>query len=380
MAEVIVQECPVYDLEVVTAKLDAGLALLGGWKRFVHPGQKVLLKVNLIGPKTSGSAAVTHSEFVRALVRILKREGCEVWIGDSSGGAIAGMAPTKRAFEVSGLQKVAALEGAILKNFDREGAVEVTPPGKKNRLYLARPLFEADLVINLPKLKTHSAGVYTGAVKNFFGCVPGLRKAAYHQAAPDPGDLGQVFSDIHRTVKAGLHIMDGVIAMDGSGPTAGRVYPAHKVLISTDPLALDTVAARMIGLTAEEIPTLRAAIADGLGVSDLNRIVLDGDYHTIPVLHGFKVPRARPSGGGSRFLIRLIDFFKTRPRIQTRICKNCNTCVDSCPVGAIDRDNKRIDDAKCIECLCCHELCMYKAVRLKHDHWLAGLLTGFKEE
>ena len=349
MAEVIIQECPGYDLQVLTAKLNEGMALLGGWGRFIRPGQKVLLKVNLIGPKTSESAAVTHSEFARALTRILKREGCEVWIGDSSGGAIAGIAPTKRAFETSGLQKIATEEGAILKNFDREGVVEITPPGKTNRLYLARPLFEADLVINLPKLKTHSAGVYTGAVKNFFGCVPGLRKAAYHQAAPDPGDLGQVFSDIHRSVKAGLHIMDGVTAMDGAGPTAGKVYPAHKILISTDSLALDTVAARMIGLGVEEIPTLRAAIADGLGVSDLNRIKLAGDYHTIPMLHGFKIPRPRRTKGGSQFLIRLIDFLKTRPRIQTKICKNCNTCVDSCPVGAIDRDSKRVDDTKCID-------------------------------
>ena len=134
-----------------------------------------------------------------------------MWVGDSAGGAIAGLAPTTEAFEVSGLMRVALEEGVEIKNFDREGVVEVlaphTPQGK---MFLAKPMFDADVVINLPKLKTHSAGMFTGAVKNLYGCIPGLKKAEYHRHAPNPKDLGHVIVDIHRATKVTLHIMDGV--------------------------------------------------------------------------------------------------------------------------------------------------------------------------
>src|SRR5690606_11297615 len=110
-------------------------------------------------------------------------------------------------------------------------------------IYLAKPMFEADLVINLPKQKTHSAAIYTGAVKNLFGCIPGLRKAEYHRLAPRQEELGEVICDIHQAVPVGLHIMDGILAMQGEGPTAGEVYRGEKIIMGTDPLALDTVAA-----------------------------------------------------------------------------------------------------------------------------------------
>ncbi|HML68124.1 MAG TPA: DUF362 domain-containing protein [Clostridia bacterium] len=121
MNRVIVQECKSYDLESVIEKINSAIDLLGGWSLFVKPHDRVLLKVNLIGPKTSETAAVTHSEFVRAMVRILMGIDCDVWIGDSSGGAIAGIAPTAQSFKVAGYERVAQEEGALIKNFDREG-------------------------------------------------------------------------------------------------------------------------------------------------------------------------------------------------------------------------------------------------------------------
>ena len=111
-----------------------------------------------------------------------------MWIGDSAGGAIGGIAPTMQAMKVAGYEKVAEEEGALIKNFDREGAVGITPrSGMEETMYIAKPYMEADVVINLPKYKTHSAGIYTGAVKNVFGCIPGLRKAKYHKWRRTPG-------------------------------------------------------------------------------------------------------------------------------------------------------------------------------------------------
>ena len=126
-------------------------------------------------------------------------------------------------------------------------------------------VLEADVVINVPKLKAHQQMLVTCGVKNLFGCIPGLRKAEYHRLAPNPRDLGHMLTDIHQAVKVGLHIMDGVIAMQGEGPTAGEVYPAGKILMSRDPLALDTVATAMLGMEIEDIPILLSARERGLG-------------------------------------------------------------------------------------------------------------------
>jgi len=379
MAKVVIQECRKYELNGLMIKINDGIERLGGWDLFIHPGDKVLLKVNLIGPKSSDSAAVTHSEFVRAVARILKQQGCEVWIGDSSGGAIAGIAPTAKSFRTAGYEKVAMEEGAIIKNFDSEGVIEVSPNSKyEEKMYLAKPVFDADVVINLPKLKTHSACIYTGAVKNVFGCIPGLRKARYHKMAPNPESFGEILADIHQNAEFQLHIMDGVLAMQGEGPTAGDVYPGNKILISTDPLALDTAALKMLGVEIGEVAILGAAKERKIGESKLENITIDGDYKVIPKLDNFKLPKRYKSGKKRNYkvLIKVIDFFKTAPKVNRKKCRNCNVCVESCPVKAINRDTKQIDYKVCIECMCCHELCMYKAVELKKENFLAGILTG----
>lgn len=377
MSKVIIKECDTYQVDQVIRQLDSGMAHLGGWEAFVKPGMTVLLKVNLIGPKLSDTAAVTHSEFVRAITRMLRQRGCTVWIGDSSGGAIAGRAPTAESFVVSGLSRVAEEEGAYLKNFDAEGVTEVSiESGFLDRMHLAKPIFEADLVINLPKFKTHSAAVFTGAVKNIFGLVPGLKKADYHRIAPSPWDFGQVIAGMHKATSIGLHIMDGITAMQGEGPTAGTVYRANKILISTDPVALDVVAAKMIGLKVDDIPILAVAREEGLGEADLERIAILGDYQAPPRLDGFRLPRyirrLRISNYG--FVSTALRFLKTRPRINLRKCRDCDMCVESCPVHAIDKATKAINYAECIECMCCHELCRHQAVELRKDNPLAALL------
>jgi uncharacterized protein (DUF362 family)/NAD-dependent dihydropyrimidine dehydrogenase PreA subunit len=377
MSKVVVKECKSYEVQEVMDKINQGMEQLGGWDIFVKPKMKVLLKVNLIGPKSSESAAITHSEFVRALTKILKGKDCEVWIGDSSGGAIAGIAPTGKSMKISGLEAVAVEEGAIIKNFDMEGVRALKPEsGIVETIYLAKPMFDADLVINLPKLKTHSAAIYTGAVKNVFGCIPGLKKAEFHKLAPDPKYFGEITADIHKLCKIDLHIMDGITAMQGEGPTAGAVYKAGKILISQDPLALDVVAAKMLKLRLEDVPILMTAKERKLGESRLEAIEIMGDYKAIPTLEGYILPKRFGSLKKQNYtaVIKVIDFLKARPVVDKKLCKNCYVCVESCPVKAINRETKEVDYKACIECMCCHELCMYNAVKLKKDNWLAGTM------
>jgi uncharacterized protein (DUF362 family)/Pyruvate/2-oxoacid:ferredoxin oxidoreductase delta subunit len=377
MAEVVVLEQGDYRTEGLIAALERGMALLGGWEAFVKPGMKVLLKVNLIGPKSSDSAAVTHCEFVRAVGRILKKRGCEVWIGDSAGGAIAGIAPTAKGMTVAGYEAVAAEEGFLIKNFEREGTKAVSPADAPDRVYhLAKPAFDADLVINLPKLKTHSAATYTGAFKNLFGCVPGLKKAEYHRAAANSRDFGAAIADINACVKPALHVMDGVVAMQGRGPTAGKPYPAKKVLMSADPLALDAVACAMLGLDIDSVPIFDSGRERGMGEWRLGAIAILGDYASPPRLRGFDVPKAISVGPRmGRLMGGLVDMFKRRPVVDLSACRDCGSCVASCPVKAIDPAMKSIDYSKCIECLCCHEMCMYKAIELRRVNKLMALIA-----
>lgn len=376
MTKVIIKECTDYEINNLKRKINEGMEFLGGWEKFISPNMKVLLKVNLIGPKTSDTASITHSEFVRALTQILNENKCSVWIGDSSGGAIGGIAPTKQAMVVSGYEKVAKEEKAEIKNFDKEGVVEVKPnSGIVEKMYIAKPMFEADFVINVPKLKTHSAAIYTGAVKNVFGCIPGLKKAEYHRLAPDPKNFGEMLVDIHENVKIGLNIMDGIVAMQGEGPTAGEPYNSCKILISTDPLALDTVASSMLKMEIEDVPILLTARNRDLGNSYIDKIEIRGDYITPPTLNNFKYPKKFKSTKKINYkvLVKVIDLLKARPYINKKICKQCNMCVESCPVQAINKETKNINYYICIECMCCHELCLHQAVELKKDNKLAGV-------
>ena len=379
MSKIVIKNCPSYDQETLIPVLHSVLKEAGGWDRYIKSGDTVLLKVNLIGPKPADSGAVTHPDFVRALTKILHEKGCRVWIGDSAGGAIAGIAPTGRAMDVAGYKAVAEEEGAEIKNFDREGVTEVPVNSPDyGSIFLARPLFEADVVINLPKLKTHVAAGYTGAVKNLFGCIPGLKKAEYHKLYPDSRSFGNIIADINDAVKPALHIMDGITGMQGKGPTGGSPYSAGKVIAGTDPLALDTVGAAMMGLDVRDLPIFEEVIRRDLGMSDPAGIELAGDYTEVPRLKGYEIPKVHAVGGRkSKMFKKVIEFFKTRPNINLSICTACNTCVDSCPVQAIDRDTKLIDYTKCIECMCCHELCVYNAVELKNVKPLAGFVTRF---
>lgn len=382
MVKVQVIECSSYAVPALKTGIQKAIDQLGGWGRYVQPGQKVLLKVNLIGPKKPEKAATTHPEFLRAVGQLLVAHGAQVFVGDSSGGAIAGMAPTKQAFVVSGIQQVADEEGFTIMNFDEMGPKliakhsDVNDPNGPHDLYITKAFDAVDVVINLPKMKTHSMGIYTGAVKNLYGAIPGLRKAKYHRDSPNPKDFGQVLAAIHQAIdNMPLHIMDGVEAMQGEGPTAGRPYAAGKILISEDPLALDRVAIEMMGIAPEKVAILKASIEAPIGVWDREAIEVVGNAKPLP---NYALPKRYTAIERTDFsaVKGVVDFFKSVPVVNAKKCIHCNACVDACPVAAIDRQTKRIDYEKCIDCLCCHELCMSEAVELKSKKQLVNVVRS----
>ena len=176
----------------------------------------------------------------------------------------------------------------------------------------------------------------------------------------------------------GLHIVDGVTAMDGLGPVTGRRFPAHKLILGTDPLAVDAVAVNMMGLSAEDLPIYRASIRRGLGEWRLGRIDVCGDYDAPPRLKGFRPASKTLGRTGTGALSRIVGLTKTLPQINTKACKDCGICVESCPMHVIDRATKKIDYEKCIGCMCCHEMCLHKAVRLVKVHPVMRAFSVFK--
>lgn len=371
--------CASYNQEAVNSSVEQALAMIGGIGRFVKPGQKVLLKVNALTPKPPEAAVTTHPAIIKAVVGQVKKAGGIPLVGDSSGGMIAGQAPTKQTFHVSGIARAAEEAGAELINFDVSGVEPINATGPIRILHLAKPVLEADVVISLPKLKTHSAAVFTGAVKNMYGCIPGFRKAEYHRMVPKLKDFSELLVDIFAAARPVLVIMDAIVGMEGNGPSAGKPREVGLVVASEDSVAVDAVASSIIGLNPFDVHSTRIAHKRGLGVGELSGIEIQGLNLAEVKIHDFDLPSNAMLETAPGFIISgVLSLLKARPEINSSTCAGCRFCVESCPVEAMDMKGKvpSIDYKKCISCLCCQELCPQKAVEMKQLNPLGRALSG----
>ncbi len=362
--------CDTYDPLAIRRAVETALAPLGGIKRFVHPGMRVLLKPNLLTSARTKQAVTTHPAVVQAVAELVQQAGGTTLIGDSPAGDVSEGA---RVYRSSGMSDVAARTGARLVPF-KEVEYRRLNGGDYT---IARPVFEADLVINLPKLKTHVLTLYTGAVKNLFGTIPGQRKREAHYRAPGVKDFSRVLTDVLELVRPGLTIMDGVWGQEGTGPGAGGTPRRYNCLAaSTDPVALDAVIARGMGYRPGAVLHLTEAGARGLGVADPDAVRVEGDKRTLdfgPVAHPASWLQLRiPAWVGAplRLAARL------RPRVVTGKCIGCGRCAEVCPQDVITPGTPptfRLDD--CVGCLCCAEVCPQGAIEPYHN--LLGRLLGF---
>ncbi|MFZ5980421.1 MAG: DUF362 domain-containing protein, partial [Candidatus Zixiibacteriota bacterium] len=250
-----------YEPEILYKKLEETLALIGGLQTYVKPGMKVLLKPNLLSAKAPDRAITTHPEIVAAVARMVRERGAKVIIGDSPAGAKTGI---QRVWDNTGLSDIARRDSLELVSFEKAGTTPVNVGDKT--YYIAKPVLEADLIINLPKLKTHVLTLLTGAVKNVFGVIPGFRKGMYHKEAPNPRHFSRIIVDIFSAVQPGLNILDGILIMEGDGPASGTARKGNLLMASTDAVALDTVVAEIVGLAPQKIHTIKYASESGLGI------------------------------------------------------------------------------------------------------------------
>lgn len=373
MEKVSVIKCNDYNYDNVKKSIINSLNNIGGIEKYFCKGDKVLLKANLLMKKKPEEAATTNPVFVQALSEILINYGVKVIIGDSPGGPFT-TARLKGIYKSTGMEAAAAATGAKL-NYNIGSSEILNPEGNiLKKLTIADMINDVDKIINLPKLKTHILAVYTGAVKNMFGTVPGTIKAEYHLKMPKIDDFADSLIDICLAVKPVITIMDGIIGIESEGPSAGRPRKIGAILASSNPYLLDKVACKIIGLEPEEAHSVRRCIDRGICKKDMNDIELVGDSIDELIIKDFEIPKINPSRVGSivgpipkpvhNFAAKIL---KSKPLFEFDKCIGCGDCAANCPPKVIKmiKGKPHVNLRECISCFCCHELCPKKAVRIK---------------
>ncbi len=367
--------CPDYAPEHVEAALAACLADIGGWAPYVAPGETVLLKVNLVSACEPSLGATTHPAFVSAVAKSLLAYGARVLIGDSPGGSF-NAAHLKRVYRVCGMETAAEESGAELV-FDTDVAEVDNPSGRLlQHLNITHMIAAADKVISLAKIKTHAMMTYTGVTKNLFGAIPGTEKAELHMRMPEAMDFADALLDIYLAAHPVLCLMDGILGMEGNGPTGGSPREIGVVMASPSGPELDLVAASLIGLSADAVPLLKQAVSRRMIPQKASEITLLGESPEDYRIPDFKMPdhiNANLIGWFPR-LTRKLSARLLRPRVQfdPDICVGCGECAANCPAQVItmkaDENGRRhphVDYEHCIRCYCCQELCPRNAVSIR---------------
>ncbi len=352
-----------YDTDEIKIRIEEGIEKLGGFDQFFTSGDKVLLKPNLLSAKSPERNITTHPVILEAVIDILRKRGVEPYIGDSPGGAHKGV---MRVFRETGLKELADRKEVELVNYEVGGVKTVRRKGYTFKI--SKAYLQFDKVINLPKFKTHSLTLLTGAIKNMFGVIPGFVKTGYHKQFPFPTEFSRFIANLYDTVKDRivLNIMDGIWGMEGNGPSSGESVNVGYLIVSADGVAMDIVEAKLMGYKIHSIDMIKEAIRLGAGEGE-DTLELLGEP-LIPIQNFKRAANThflnyfpRPI---AQFLSRLIYI---RPEVNIEKCTGCGMCYRSCPEKAIIMKDgiPTFDYSKCIVCLCCHELCPEKAIELK---------------
>lgn len=381
MSKVSLVKCENYEQAKVDKAVKESIELIGGMSSIVHPGDKVILKVNVLNADPPEKAVTTHPAIAKAVIRLVKEAGAIPFMGEAPGIAYT-YESAREAWQVSGLKKAAEEEKVEIVNFKQVEEIKIFSNKKIPVLHIAKDVMDADVVISLPKLKTHSFTLFTGAIKNLYGTIPGFRKKELHALAPKPEAFAELVVDILAAVKPKLAVMDAIVGMEGFGPAAGPPREIGLVMASEDMVAIDAVASYIIGYDPLDVEITRAAYRRKLGEARIDKLDIRGekleevkieDFELINNLN--KLLNRVPS-----FVLLLARvaaplFLKVEPQVNYEKCTGCGVCIDHCPTQAIVLASKfpKIERKKCIKCFCCQEFCPHRAISIKYN-WLAKKL------
>ena len=371
MKEVSLRSCDNYEYKEVKKSIEKLLNDLGGIKKYIKNNSTVFIKLNLVAKKSPDEMATTHPMVLKVVAEELLSLGCRVIVGDSPGGPYT-KSSLKGVYKACGIEKVCE-ELNIELNYDIS-EIKVKNPNGKILKYMTviKPIVEVDYVVNICKLKTHAMATFTGGVKNLFGVIPGVKKAEYHFKMSEVKDFTEALVDICTFVSPILTIMDGVVGMEGEGPTAGVPRKIGVLLASPSPYAIDVVACKLINLDPFKVPTVQRCVERNLIKKDFSDIYVLGEKVEEKIIEDFKIPLNKSISFLSGKVPRSLEIFINKklagkPVINYEKCLKCGVCSRVCPPKVIDikENGPNINLNKCIRCFCCHELCPKKAVDLK---------------
>jgi len=368
-SKVAIVRCNSYLQEEVNEAVKKGLDLLGGARVFANKDESILLKVNLLVGEVPEKCVTTHPSVFRAVAEQFKEVGAQLSYGDSPG-----FGATHAAAKKAGIAQLAEEMNITLGDF-KEGKEVFFEKGIQNKkFFIANAVLDTDGLVSLAKMKTHALERFTGAIKNQFGCVVGMRKGEFHVKLPDATDFARMLVDLNSFIQPKLYIMDGVMAMEGNGPRGGTPRQMNVLLFSTDPVALDATASRMINLDPLYVPTTLVGAENGSGKYKEDDIEIVGDKLDDFICKDFNVVRAPVKTiKKNKVNTFLNNQLVSKPVIIEEKCTQCGTCVQSCPVEGkainwFDGDKTKVptyDYKKCIRCYCCQEMCPESAIILK---------------
>ena len=357
--------CDSYDSEALDQAVNRGLDLLGGPSAFFTPGETLLIKPNvLIGDPPEKQTATNPAVFY-AVAKAFQDAGVNLVYGDSPA-----FGPPLVSMRTSGMAAQADELGIPLADFVREQTVSY-PEGQLVRQFpIAQGVMAADGVIDVAKFKTHALTRLTGAVKNLFGCVPGVIKSEFHANLQDEEQFGKMLFDLASLIHPRLCITDAIFGMEGNGPRNGTPRKIGVLIFSTDPTANDVVMSKMMALDPLLVPTLAAAEAKQPGA--LSNYELLGDPLDAFIMPDYQVNRNPGTTTLNKGMMHKIlqKWTSPRPVIDTEKCVACGTCVKICPVtpkalsfkpGA-PKSAPVYNYDHCIRCYCCQETCPYEAI------------------
>jgi len=325
-------------------------------------GKKVLIKPNVLRSSQANEGIVTHPAVLRAVVDKVESLGpASLVVGDNPG--LFSYGANEESFRSTGLLEAAK---GYYQNIGNDPVPVDFNPDFMSTVSLSRMVLDADIIISLPKFKTHGLTVITGAIKNSYGYLPGAQKAKLHQVAGSPERFHEMVVDVFKLRVPDLFLMDAVVGMEGNGPACPDLRDIGLILASDNAVALDAVVATMMGCEPGLLRFLRKAREVGLGDYDLSQIEVIGELTPIP---DFKLP---PLGGEAilhNVAIQEAICQRTllRPQADPDLCTGCGTCIEQCPVSALSLEDSipRVNPDICISCFCCQEICPEQALTLR---------------
>lgn len=358
-----VQRCSEYNPQKVGAAIRKALEESGNVSK-IRCGERVFLKINHLPPASlPEKGIVTHPVFVEEAAKIFLDLGAKVTIGDD-------VESSGHPYAISGIAGISKRLGVRLVNLKERGFKEVTLTEGEllKTVHVAHEVLEADAIVSLPKLKTHSFTIMTGALKNLCGVIPLGERIDFHRNYPDVEDFSRVLVDLYSAFRPRLSIADAIVAMEGEGPGSGNPKVVGAVVVGEDAVAVDAVMAQLINVNPQYIDTCRVAARRGLGINDPERIEVLGDGIGAAV-SDFLLPAS-----STQLIKKILPNFlhwwiydqmvRVEPVVDGRKCVGCHACISVCPTKAMMvRDGGvGVDHALCIQCFCCQEACRYGAI------------------